>query len=201
MERIKTGISKLDEILGGGLQRGHFLLIGARPGMGKTSLLRTIAKENENECLFVSYYGLFDELLASVNSVLHSCKDSIRFLVFDDIDKYDRSRDEVGHDLKLLARELDIPVFGSVELPEWVDMRKNKRPVIGDFQSIFGFEPDIEQDADVILGLYRQSYYDVSDARPENGTDAEIEVLKNRCGNRAVVKCSFDAENGVWKKE
>ena len=46
-KELKTGIWQLDEMLGGGLPRGEIMLVGGRPWMGKTSLLKQIMQNNE----------------------------------------------------------------------------------------------------------------------------------------------------------
>lgn len=80
----------------------------------------------------------------------------------------------ISRSLKLLARELGIPILCLAQLSRKVDDRPNKRPVIGDLRD----SGAIEHDADVIIFLYRKDYYDRAD-RPG---EAELIVAKNRHG-------------------
>ena len=80
----------------------------------------------------------------------------------------------ISRSLKLLARELNIPILCLAQLSRKVDERPNHRPVVGDLRD----SGAIEHDADVILFLYRRDYYDKADHPGE----AEIIVAKNRHG-------------------
>jgi replicative DNA helicase len=89
--------------------------------------------------------------------------------------------------MKILAREVDVPVVLLSQLNRGVETRANKRPTLSDLRGSGG----IEQDADVVLGVYRDDYYDPDS--PDRGT-AEIIGLKGRNSGTGTVKLLFDAE-------
>lgn len=92
----------------------------------------------------------------------------------------------ISRALKLLARELDIPILCLAQLSRKVDDRQSHRPVLGDLRD----SGAIEHDADVVLFLYRRDYYDPYD-RPG---EAEVIVAKNRHGPTGCVKLRYCAD-------
>jgi len=100
---------------------------------------------------------------------------------------------EIGHItnmLKKIARDFNVRVFLLQQLNRSVESRENKRPMLSDLKN----SGNIEEDADVVLGLYRESYYkskekSISENDIEN---AEIIVLKNRDGETGIAKVSFE---------
>lgn len=96
---------------------------------------------------------------------------------------------DISQGLKELAIELDVPVIALSQLNRKVEDRPNKRPMLSDIRE----SGRIEQDANVVLGLYRDDYYDKDPKNPNAGI-VEISVLKNRSGPSGVVKVSFNAK-------
>lgn len=106
--------------------------------------------------------------------------------------------------LKAIAKELDIPVLALAQLSRQVEQRDDKRPQLSDLRE----SGSIEQDADVVMFVFREEYY-VSRQEPSEGTQehmdwvtkmeslhakAEVIVGKQRHGPIGTIKLSFQAE-------
>lgn len=232
-----TGFEALDNVLVG-LGKSDLVLVGARPGMGKTSFAMNIAtnvarkskksvvvfslemsKEQlvsrmlSSEALVDSYAirsGILNDeqwsSLAHAASMLSECdiyiddtagigvsamKAKLRrvknlgFVVIDYLQlmQSDRRIDnkvqevaEISKNLKILAKELNIPVVCCAQLSRGPEARTDKRPMLSDLRD----SGAIEQDADVVLFLYRDEYY--KDTDKNNASTAEIIIAKNRHG-------------------
>ena len=89
--------------------------------------------------------------------------------------------------LKIMAKELEVPVLCLSQLSRANEARQDKRPMLSDLRE----SGAIEQDADVVIGLYREGYYN---KECEDPGDAEAIVLKNRKGETGSVHLRFLAE-------
>ena len=82
--------------------------------------------------------------------------------------------------LKRLAQELNIPVIAISQLNRGLEFRDDKRPKLSDLRD----SGSLEQDADIVMLLYRESYYD----RENADNTIEIDVAKNRNGEILALK-------------
>jgi len=242
---MPTGFSGLDKVLVG-LGKSDLVLVGARPGMGKTSFTMNLATHAalstkkavavfslemsaeqlvsrilSSEALIDSYHlrsgQLTDEdwtKLAHASSKLSDCQiliddttgitvtgmkaklrrvENLGMVVIDYLQlmQSDRRIDnrvqevaEISRALKILAKELQVPVICCAQLSRGPESRTDKRPMLSDLRD----SGAIEQDADIVLFLYREEYYK-NENEPQN--TAEVIVAKNRHGSTGNVKMGW----------
>ena len=250
-----TGLHDLDIALGGGFYAGDLIIVGARPQVGKTTFLQSIANHvgKTKNVLFCSgemdvaslsdrdvaglsgytlgqiRYGSYTpEMYAEITGAPldELCKLKVYFyeehkgfstsqiyqaatqmylrygldmIVIDYLglltDIYGQNTNDrygyITRTLKELARSLHVPVLTAHQLNRAVEIREDKRPQLWDLRE----SGNIEQDADVVLFLYRESYYN----RDENvSKETEIIIGKHRQGaSNRLIKVMFDEKQ--WK--
>ncbi len=240
-----TGFSGLDRVLVG-LGKSDLVLIGARPGMGKTSFAMNVAtniarQSGKAVCVFslemsneqlvqrmlssealVDSYSLRSgkisdedwQKLAHASSVLSDCDiyiddttgitvtgmraklrrvKNLGLVVIDYLQlmQSDRRNDnrvqevaEISRNLKILAKELMVPIICCAQLSRGPESRTDKRPMLSDLRD----SGAIEQDAAIVMFLYRDEYYAQD---PEKANAAEVIVAKNRHGAVENVEMQF----------
>ena len=94
---------------------------------------------------------------------------------------------EISRNLKLIAREFNVPVIALSQLSRSVESRPDKRPVLSDLRE----SGSLEQDADIVIFLYRDKYYDENS---EKGDNAEVLIRKNRNGSVGTGELQFVGE-------
>ena len=250
---IPTGIRELDNTITG-LNRSDLVIIGARPGMGKTSFALNIARhaaitagkrvaffslEMSKEQLasrIISTEALVSgtklrtgdltegewtrlveagDILSKADLYLDDSpgitvpemKAKVRRLKDVDlviidylqlmnsakrIDNRVQEISEITRSLKIMAKELNIPVVTLAQLARAGEKRQEHRPVLSDLRD----SGSIEQDADIVLFLYRDAYYANESASPEDvdKNKAEVIVAKNRHGDLRSVPLHWQGE-------
>ncbi|MFZ7942744.1 replicative DNA helicase [Neobacillus sp. 19] len=96
---------------------------------------------------------------------------------------------EISKSLKTMAKDFDCPVVCLAQLNRSVESRANKRPMMSDIRE----SGSVEQDADVILMLYREAYYD----KESENRSLEIIVSKNRNGPVGSIEVEYNEDTGA----
>lgn len=247
---ISTGYKNLDYMIGG-LSYKDFILLAARPSMGKTSFALNIAlnvalrkkekvaffnlemsKEHVLEralsicsgisCDHIKHSTLTDkqwldiinttdslsscplhiyDSIFMLKDIKHECKKlklqkGLDLVIIDYLQLIDsgeksenRSIDvgKISRSLKLLAKELDVTVIALSQLSRAPEARLNHRPLLSDLRE----SGNLEQDADVVMFLYRDSYYN-KDSQEKN--IIENIISKNRNGKVGTVKLKWQED-------
>ncbi|MBR6603699.1 MAG: replicative DNA helicase [Clostridia bacterium] len=248
---VATGFAGLDGVLAG-MGKSDLIIVGARPGMGKTSFVLNVGTNvaratGKAVCIFslemsaeqlvtrvVSSEAMIDShklrtgelapedwnALAHTSEWLSKCNiliddtagitvmgmksklrrvDNLGLVVIDYLQlmQSDRKSDnraqevsEISRSIKLMAKELNVPILCCAQLNRAAEKNNDKRPMLSDLRD----SGSIEQDADAVLFLYRSEYYQKDDENgepPPEANTAEVIVAKNRHGSTNTVKVGW----------
>jgi replicative DNA helicase len=253
---IPSGIGALDKMITG-LNKSDLIILGARPGMGKTSFALNIVRNvavgtgktvcffslemtrdqlaqrmlsseagikseklrtgelDDNEWARLAQAGenlskaniFFDESSAitvpEMKAKLRRMKPAPDLVVVDYLGLMKSAKStenrvqevsEITRNLKIMAKELKIPVICCAQLSRGTEVKgKSHKPMLSDLRE----SGSIEQDADIVLFLYREKYYDNEKKDDEDMGDpnkAECIVAKNRHGEVGTVELYWDGQ-------
>lgn len=126
---------------------------------------RKIQREHGLDCIIIDYLGLIEGVKGEYHTRTEEVSKNSRML-------------------KLMAKELDVPVICLCQLSRAVEQRQDKRPMLSDLRE----SGSIEQDADLVMFLYRDDYYN-PDSEKKN--IAELIVAKQRNGPTGTIELLF----------
>ncbi len=204
---IPTGFVDLDNLLSG-LQKGNLIVVAARPGVGKSSFVTNLARNVAVDAgvpvamfsLEMSRFEIGMRLLCGeakvpwdkVRAARVGADDWTRIvgLIVVDylqlmssssrLDNRQQEIAEISRSLKLMAKELEIPVIAVSQLNRDPERRQDKRPQLSDLRE----SGAIEQDSDIVMFIHRE---DSDEAKGK----ADIIVAKHRNGPTDVVSLAF----------
>ena len=234
--------------------RGDLVLVGARPGMGKTSFAMNIATNvakstKKAVCIFslemsgeqlvnrmlssealVDSYSLRSgelkpedwERLADATSELAGCEiliddtsgitatdmkaklrrvRNLGLVVIDYLQLMQSGRNienrvqevgDISRNLKIMAKDLGVPIICCAQLSRGPESRTVKKPMLSDLRD----SGAIEQDADIVMFLYREEYYKDAEGAKDNiaVNTAEVIIAKNRHGSTGTVEMGWNGQ-------
>lgn len=133
-----------------------------------------IKRAKDVDCIIIDYLGLMESAKKKENRV--------------------QEVTEITRSLKMLAKDLKIPVVVCCQLSRGPEKngKSSNRPMLSDLRD----SGSIEQDADIVMMLYREGYYKSSSQNPDeiDLTQADVDVAKNRHGPTERIKLHWDAQ-------
>jgi replicative DNA helicase len=250
---ISTGFADLDRLTGG-FRPGQFIVLAARPAMGKSSLALNIGLNaamfhNKKIAIFTMEMGADETVMRMLSSISEVTMEAMlkgyglneqkmsritnyakefatKDIYIDDAgtntaleiraktrrlkaqlggldlilidylqlmssansrDNRQQEISEISRAMKILAKELRLPIVALSQLNRSLESRPDKRPMLSDLRE----SGAIEQDADMVMFIYRDDYYNKDSEEPNT---AEIIIGKNRHGPTGAVKLRWERE-------
>ena len=101
---------------------------------------------------------------------------------------------DISRSLKTLAMELNVPIIALSQLSRNVESREEKRPMMSDLRE----SGSIEQDADIVMFLYRDDYYNKESRTEDNNSISELIIGKHRNGPTATIELLFKKNTSTF---
>jgi len=101
---------------------------------------------------------------------------------------------DISRSLKTLALELNVPIIALSQLSRSVETREDKRPVMSDLRE----SGSIEQDADIVMFLYRDDYYNKEARTEDNNSISELIIGKHRSGPTGTIELLFKKNTSTF---
>lgn len=178
-QKLKTGELTTDEWVRLGNAAGQFndveLYLDDTSSITVPEIKSRVRRMKDVDCILIDYLGLISSAGKKENRV--------------------QEVSEITRNLKMMAKDLNIPVICCAQLSRGTEGHgKNHKPQLADLRE----SGSIEQDADIVLFLYREDYYrnDVSEEKQDDidANKTELIVAKNRHGATGSIELTFDKE-------
>ena len=101
---------------------------------------------------------------------------------------------DISRSLKTLAMELNVPIIALSQLSRSVESREEKRPMMSDLRE----SGSIEQDADIVMFLYREDYYNKEARTEDNNSISELIIGKHRSGPTGTIELLFKKNTSTF---
>lgn len=178
-QKLKTGELTNDEWVRLGNAAGQFsdveLYLDDTSSITVPEIKSRVRRMRNVDCIIIDYLGLISSAVKKENRV--------------------QEVSEITRNLKMMAKDLNIPVICCAQLSRGTEGHgKNHKPQLADLRE----SGSIEQDADIVMFLYREDYYrnDVSEDKQDDidANKTELIVAKNRHGATGTIEMTFDKE-------
>ena len=166
-------------------------------------LLVNTIDQSRNMRIYIDDSSLLTSLDIRTKARKLKIERNIDFLIIDYLQLIEGSKrenrvqevSEISRSLKILAKELNIPILALSQLNRGVEQREDKRPMMSDLRE----SGSIEQDADIVMFIYRDDVYNKNSKKDEEETTAEINIAKHRNGPTGTVKLLFHKDTTTFK--
>jgi len=189
-------------------------LLSQESKINAEKMLSGILHQNEldrlkiaTESISDSSLAIFDDASLSIEKIHNKCKmfNNLGLVIIDYFELISSASKEskkqyenrvqvsaeISRAMKIMAVELNVPVMCLAQLNRDVEYRNDHRPILNDLRE----RSSLSQDADVVIGLYRDDYYDEKSETPDK---VEVIFLKNRHGDKGTVSLGWIPESTTF---